>query len=40
MNKLTGLSSALALATAFALPSLAAAETATPPAAPQGKAMR
>ena len=36
MNKLTGLASALALATAFALPSLAGAETTTPPAAPQG----
>ena len=39
MNKLTGLSSALALATAFALPSLAGAETTTPPAALQGMAQ-
>ena len=39
MNKLTGLTTALALATAFALPSLAAAETTTPPAAPPGMAQ-
>ena len=39
MNKLTALTFALALATALALPSLAGAETTSPPAAPQGMAQ-